>query len=692
MIEVIKPGLETSIQELPGRLGFWAQGFPPSGPVDEWSFRLANLLVGNDRDAAALECQFLGPSLRFNADGFIAIAGAPMGAAIDGVPIRMWVTVPVKTGQILTMGAATTGARTYVAFAGGIDTPPVLGSRSTFHMAGVGGIDGFALKAGQTIPLASANGSAGHLRVPEEARPAIGESSAALVECMPGPNDDWLDEAAIDMFFASEWSVQARSNRTGIRLSGPTFTFAEKALNKLPEHGQDASNIVDHGYPLGAVNLAGQTPIILINDGPSAGGFINPFTIPRAAFWKLAHLRPNTVVRFRKVDLAEANAMRRELDRRCRIETLLGDFNPPELADPTPKRGKMPSALATPPPSAFRTQSPKMSLGDIQDVLAKNYGIRGAVTLLTSERDLTAHVVAAHGGREFVFKVANSSEDPAVVDLQNKALDHVASMSCDVPVPEVIRSLDGASQITLHIDGNRHVARTLSYLQGVPVHMTQSTSKQRKALGASLAGLSLALADFTHPAAGHGILWDLKNTAKLEEHTQSISDAAKRKLVEKTMCRFRDHVKVIEPSLRHQVVHNDFNPHNVLVDQSEHDRVSGILDFGDVVDTPVIYDVAVACSYQVTSSGHPLSLATELLSAYHAVNPLLDEEIDILFDLINTRNAMTVTITEWRSKLYPENSAYILRNNPRASLALQQYATISERDARSAFRNACGIQ
>ncbi|MGN6304514.1 MAG: biotin-dependent carboxyltransferase family protein [Mesorhizobium sp.] len=324
MIEVVKPGLETSIQDLPGRLGFWAQGFPPSGPVDEWSFRLANLLVGNDRDAAALECQFLGPSLRFGADGFVAVTGAPMNAALDGAPIPAWETVSVKAGQTLTMGAATTGARAYVAFAGGIDTPPVLGSRSTFHMAGVGGMEGFALKAGQSIPLGVSGGPESFVRVPEEARPAIGGNSAAVVECMLGPNDDWLDEAAVEMFFGTEWLVQARSNRTGIRLSGSAFTFAEKARDKLPEHGQDTSNIVDHGYPLGAINLAGQTPIILINDGPSAGGFINPFTIPRAAFWKLAHLRPNAKVRFRKVDLAEANTMRRELDRRCRIETLVG--------------------------------------------------------------------------------------------------------------------------------------------------------------------------------------------------------------------------------------------------------------------------------------------------------------------------------------------------------------------------------
>ncbi|MGN6304513.1 MAG: phosphotransferase [Mesorhizobium sp.] len=352
----------------------------------------------------------------------------------------------------------------------------------------------------------------------------------------------------------------------------------------------------------------------------------------------------------------------------------------------------MSATLATSPASAFSTQSPKMSPSDIKDVLATSYGIQGTVKLLTSERDLTAHVMAAEGDREFVFKVANSSEDPAVVDLQNKALDYIALTPCEVPVPEVIRSVDGARQIVLDIGGSRHVARMLSYLQGMPVYLTQSTVRQRRALGTSLGKLSLALAGFTHPAAGHEILWDLKHTAKLEERTQYIDDAAKRELVETILRRFRDNVKMVEPSLRHQVVHNDFNLHNVLVDQSDHDKVSGILDFGDIVDAPLIYDVAVACSYQVPDTGDPLSLATEFLSAYHAVNPLSEEEIDLLFDLINTRNAMTVTITEWRSKLYPENSTYILRNNPRATLALERYTTISRDEARAAFRATCGFR
>ncbi len=139
------------------------------------------------------------------------------------------------------------------------------------------------------------------------------------------------------------------------------------------------------------------------------------------------------------------------------------------------------------------------------------------------------------------------------------------------------------------------------------------------------------------------------------------------------------------------MVHNDFNLHNVLVDQNDHNTVSAILDFGNLVDTTVVYDVAIGCSYHLPSSGHPLSLAAEFLSAYHQQNALFEEEVDLLFDMINTRNAMTVTITELRAKLYPDNSAYILRNNPRATRALEQYASISAEEARIVFRRACGF-
>ncbi|MEJ8571420.1 biotin-dependent carboxyltransferase family protein [Microbaculum marinum] len=323
MFEVINPGLETSVQELPGRIGYWEQGFPPSGPMDIWSFRLANLLVGNAREAAALECQFLGPALKFHDATVIAVTGADMKPTLDGEPVPMWESVAVSSGQTLELGPALLGARAYIAVAGGLDTPQVLGSRSTFHMAGVGGIDGHAIQAGQRIEtgVPGSDASAGK-RVKSDARPTIDNPRRWDIEVVPGPNDDWIDAEGQRRFLESDWKLLAKSNRTGFRLEGPEWSFTDRATNKRPEHGQDPSNILDHGYPFGSVNLAGQTPIILVNDGPSTGGFINPYTVITAAFWKLAQSLPGDVYRFRAVTLEEAQALRRELDLRCRPESL----------------------------------------------------------------------------------------------------------------------------------------------------------------------------------------------------------------------------------------------------------------------------------------------------------------------------------------------------------------------------------
>jgi biotin-dependent carboxylase-like uncharacterized protein len=320
-IDVIKAGLETSVQDFPGRYGYWEQGFPPSGPFDMWSFRLANVLVGNAPGTAGLECQFMGPTLRFNDACVIALTGAEMNATLDGEALPMWRSVAVEAGQTLATGFAAKGARAYLAVSGGIDVPAVLGSRATFHMAGVGGLDGHALKDGQSLGVNSGSGQAGRT-VKQECRPPIVGGGAWEIEVVQGPNDDWIAEEGIERFYASEWRLQARSNRTGYRLDGPEWIFAEKATAKGPEHGEHPSNILDHGYPVGSINLCGQTPIILVNDAPSAGGFINPFTVPSAAFWKLAQSKPNDIYRFKRVSVEEAQEMRRTIDNLCTEESI----------------------------------------------------------------------------------------------------------------------------------------------------------------------------------------------------------------------------------------------------------------------------------------------------------------------------------------------------------------------------------
>ena len=311
MVQVIKKGLETSVQDYPGRIGTLNLGFPPSGPMDSWSFRLANVLVQNEPGAAALECQFMGPTLKFNSDRIIAITGADMSPKINGTPVPLWQSLEVKKDQVLEMAFATVGARSYIAFSGGINTTPWLGSRSTFHKAGVGGIEGKAIQDGQIIPLNKSKSVAGR-KIKKSSIPIMSTNKKWSVEVVKGPNDDWVDEKGHKMFLNSDWKLQSKSDRTGYRLDGPNWTFTEKATHKGLEHGTFPSNIIDQGYPVGAINLAGQTPIILVNDGPSMGGFIVPYTVPSASFWKLGQAKPGDSFNFVEISVEQAQTLRAE--------------------------------------------------------------------------------------------------------------------------------------------------------------------------------------------------------------------------------------------------------------------------------------------------------------------------------------------------------------------------------------------
>ena len=322
MVQVIKKGLETSVQDYPGRIGTLNLGFPPSGPMDSWSFRLANILVENEPGAAALECQFLGPTLKFNSDRIIAITGANMSPKINGTPVPLWESLEVKKDQVLEMSFATVGARSYIAFSGGINTTPWLGSRSTFHKAGVGGIGGKAIQEGQIIPLNKSKSVAGR-KIKKNSIPVMSTNKKWSVEVVKGPNDDWVDEKGHKMFLNSDWKLQSKSDRTGYRLDGPKWSFTKKATHKGLEHGTFPSNIIDQGYPVGAINLAGQTPIILVNDGPSMGGFIVPYTVPSASFWKLGQAKPGDRFNFVEISVEKAQALRAEQTMICSEASLV---------------------------------------------------------------------------------------------------------------------------------------------------------------------------------------------------------------------------------------------------------------------------------------------------------------------------------------------------------------------------------
>jgi Ser/Thr protein kinase RdoA (MazF antagonist) len=224
--------------------------------------------------------------------------------------------------------------------------------------------------------------------------------------------------------------------------------------------------------------------------------------------------------------------------------------------------------------------------------------------------------------------------------------------------------------------------RLLSYLEGVQAKGTARSRTQRVRLGAALAELDLALRDFAHPAASHDLLWNVARADRLAHLAEEIAGDARRGIVRHFMDRFVDKLLPRLGGARAQVIHNDFNLYNALVAADDPDRVTGIIDFGDILHAPLVGDVATGASYQMADAADPFAAAAEFVGGYHAVLPLLAEEQEIVTDLIATRHLITILISEWRSRRYPENHAYIMRHNPAAWDALRLMADISPEDAR----------
>jgi biotin-dependent carboxylase-like uncharacterized protein len=314
-LEIVQPGLQTTVQDYPGRIGFWRVGIPPSGPMDALAFRLANRLVGNDGRTAGLEMQFVGPTMHFRDAAVVALAGGEWRPTMNGEPVPQWEAIAVRAGDVLRCPAARTGARLYLAIAGGIEKDVLLGSRATFPRGDVGGA---ALAGGEILRFGDPGRSVPGRRLDPDAWPDY--PADIEVEVTHGPHFDWLDAAGQELFLRSVWKVSGRSDRSGIRLEGPAISFSQRALIKPAEHGPDPTNVINTGYPIGGINFCGDTPIILPVDAPSMGGFINPFVVIWAALWKVGQARPGNRLHFRLVSMEEAIAQRRLLESRIALD------------------------------------------------------------------------------------------------------------------------------------------------------------------------------------------------------------------------------------------------------------------------------------------------------------------------------------------------------------------------------------
>lgn len=306
---VLKPGLQTTLQDWPGRVGHWRYGIPPSGPMDSRSFRMANLLVGNEPGEVALECQFVGPELECKASVCVAVVGGDCAPMCDGEAMDMGRVFTVEAGQRLHCGALRTGARAYLAVAGGFSKSLVLDSAATFPRGGIGGR---ALAADEDLALKAPSTRNDGYSLRDFRAVATGDPLE--IEVVSGPHLDWLAEDGLDALAGAIWTVSPRSDRTGIRLDGPDIGYSKRAYDKTPDNGTDPTNVINTGYSIGGINVCGGTPIILPVDGPSQGGFITPLVVASAALPKVGQLRPNQKIVFRRIALADAIDMARTLE------------------------------------------------------------------------------------------------------------------------------------------------------------------------------------------------------------------------------------------------------------------------------------------------------------------------------------------------------------------------------------------
>lgn len=327
------------------------------------------------------------------------------------------------------------------------------------------------------------------------------------------------------------------------------------------------------------------------------------------------------------------------------------------LARRAPKRLSFrPDPIMTQDPAAslLSLPSPQVPTWVLATLTATHWGRTGTLHPLTSERDQNHRFESSDGS--FTLKLANPAEPTPLTEFQTLALRHVALHAPDLPVPRVIPARDGRTIVPTE-DG---ALRLLTWRPGTPLAHLPRTPDLAGAIGSALGRLDATLQGYHHPAADHRLLWDIRHASDLAPLTSALPEDLKPR-VAACLAHFITHTAPTLARLPRQVIHGDFNPHNLLADPADPARLTGILDFGDMTLSHRICDLAVAASYLIDPSD-PTALLVPLTRAYHQANPLTAEEIRLLPDLITARLVTTLTISAWRAARYPLNAPYILRN------------------------------
>jgi len=309
--EVIQPGPLTTIQDL-GRYGYQQYGVPPSGAMDNYAFRIGNLLVGNDEMAASLEITLFGNQLRMLQDTVIAVTGADLVPALNGDFLPRWESIPVRRGDIISFTGLKSGCRAYLSVTGGINVPKVMSSASTYTRARIGGLDGRALRKGDILLTFESIPALSGARVPSEYIPKYGCQIELRV--ILGPQDNYFTEDGINTFLQSDYTVSAKADRMGYCLEGP------------PIQHRTTADIISDGIPLGAVQVPGDgLPIILLVDRQTTGGYTKVATVISVDIPKLAQAKPDDKVRFQQINQDEAQIALQEYEQQ--IQTIRHQLN-----------------------------------------------------------------------------------------------------------------------------------------------------------------------------------------------------------------------------------------------------------------------------------------------------------------------------------------------------------------------------
>ncbi|MBP2171393.1 Ser/Thr protein kinase RdoA (MazF antagonist) [Erwinia toletana] len=351
-------------------------------------------------------------------------------------------------------------------------------------------------------------------------------------------------------------------------------------------------------------------------------------------------------------------------------------------APTAPERGAAMGAELT-------TSAVIVQAAEAEAIARRVYGFDGRAEWLWGEKD-SNYRLTLQQGREYLLKILSPAEDPAVSAMHSAALQHVEQVDGGIPVQRVIATLEGeANHLITDKSGQQRSVRLVTFLPGIAQRRALPSAAQRYNVGVMLARLQNALQSFHHPAAHHRITWDMSHASAMRELLPSFGDTACRHTLEHALKRFEKQVLPVMAELPMQVIHNDFNIENILTDADQPEQISGIIDFGDMVHAPVLFDVAIAASYQIGPGEDALSDICDFLAGYATLRSLSATEINLLYPAIVMRMVMRLTITQWRATLFPEQHARLTRHNRLVESQLAQLEAIAPQEVLARFTAAC---